>query len=63
MTSHDIYDRDDGDIGVIRSNQDKYEHATNFSGLPDLPTVDQDAGDKKCMFTKLDKLSEISRTM
>ena len=58
-----LTEEDGADSRVIRAAIDNYPHDTNFSGLPDLPTDEQDDTEKNSVFTKLDKLNEMSRNM
>ena len=54
---------DDDCARVMRASKDLYPDDTNFSCLPDMPANDLDNKYKKTLFTKLDKLNEISRNM
>lgn len=48
---------------LFRAEQDEYPHDTNFSDLPDLPSLISDEMCQRSLLTRLNKLNDISRNM
>ena len=47
----------------IRAGQDHFPHNTNFADLPELPSMRKEEMLERSLFTNLEQLSKISKSM
>lgn len=54
---------EDNGLQLLRSDQDLYHGNTNFSDLPDLPSLTSDEMSSRIFLTNLSKLNDVATKM